>query len=296
VISRASVPAEPTFPKIVPMTAIASMAMLLLCIGWIVSAEFVSGRALVRVTSTPAKPRQLPEIATDAALPVAAGSPPPPPLEDRMAMLRSAVEPIVAERAAAVAEAQVPAGDVVEDIIDLRDAIVRRGSTRVAVVAASGAGRFDPIIEDLSFAAAEHGTRVVVIDTVPSNVGLKVPGLSDLIAGEAAFGEVIGRNRVTRAHEIGVGTAPLLFDDKAAEVFDTVLAALESAYDVVVLSLGEISAMDSRKRLVPAARHVVIVGCPDDPRVAMAHREMKQAGAAAVTVIAPVSRRVEAAA
>ena len=69
------------------------------------------------------------------------------------------------------------------------------------------------------------------------------------------------------------------------------------AYDLVVLSLGEYTMLDGgRRRLVSAARHVVVVGCPDDPRVAVAYRDLKLAGASAVTVIAPVSRRIEAAA
>jgi hypothetical protein len=285
VISRASVPAEPTFPRIVPMTVVATLAAFLLVVAWVVSAEFVSGRALVRITGVPPAPRALRDAPPDVA---AADSLPPPSLEERVASLGAAMAPVVAERAAAVAARSVPSGDVVEDVVRLHAALVADGTSRLALVSIDGAGRLEPVIEDLSMAAADHATRVVVVDTVPANVGRRVPGLSDLVAGEAAFGEVIGRNRITRAHEIGVGTAPVDLDEKGSEIFDTILTALESAYDLVVLSLGEVEAVGTRRRLVMAARHVVLVGEPDDPRVVLAHRELLTIGAATVTVIPPV--------
>jgi uncharacterized protein involved in exopolysaccharide biosynthesis len=285
VISRASVPAEPTFPKVVPMTVVATIAAFLLCIGWIVSAEFVSGRALVKVTGVPAAPRALEDLPAEAVASAAGAG--HPSLDDRLETLRTAVAPIVADRGAVLANARIPSADVVGGVPRLHAALVADGRSRVALVSIDGATLLDPMIEDLALAAADHATRVVVVDTVPSNVGLKVPGLSDLVAGDAAFGEVIGRNRITRAHEIGVGTAPLDLDEKAGEVFDTILTALESAYDLVVLSLGEVHAMGTRRRLVAAARHVVLVGDPDDGRVALAYRELRAMGAITVTVIAP---------
>ena len=49
------------------MTAAATLAAFLFCIAWLVTAEFVSGRALVRVTSVPDKPKALGAHSVDDA-------------------------------------------------------------------------------------------------------------------------------------------------------------------------------------------------------------------------------------
>jgi succinoglycan biosynthesis transport protein ExoP len=146
------------------------------------------------------------------------------------------------------------------------------------------------VVTELSLIAADEGTRVIVIDTVASHAGRDGPGLSDLVAGEAAFGDIIHRNDHTRAHEIGVGTVPLDPSLLDAEMLETMLSALESAYDLVLLALGDMEADDVRFRMVVAADHAVLIGHPEDPRVARACRVLAASGIGAVSVLPPDQR------
>lgn len=275
VISRAAVPAEPTFPKIVPLTIVATIAGLILSIAWVIAGEFLSGRALVRSPTVPARPRALPsEAAADAGHDGDGAG------ED---------EPPAMTFAAARSRKGRPAGKggmpVAPSVRSLYNSLIAGKVARLAVLAIEDAQAATLAIADLSRVATGEGTRVVVVDTVPDNAWGGGPGLSDLIAGEVAFGEIIRRNRQSRAHEISVGTRPLT-NAMLASGMDTVLQALEHTYDLVVLDLGILESETGRFRLVSEADHVLVVGHPEDGRVERLLSLLKQGGIARVSVLA----------
>jgi hypothetical protein len=84
------------------------------------------------------------------------------------------------------------------------------------------------------------------------------PGLTDLVAGEVTFGEVIHRHPGSRLDMIPVGT--LLNEALTAmpEVTDLTLAAFEQAYDWVVCSLAPDAGAELLTLLAPRSDAVVI--------------------------------------
>jgi uncharacterized protein involved in exopolysaccharide biosynthesis len=84
--------------------------------------------------------------------------------------------------------------------------------------------------------AAYDKLRFVLMDVgaVPSEAlgGYEAPGLGDLLSGEAAFGEVIRRDDVSRLHTISVGTAE---ENAPLQRLQMVIGALTHTYDKVVV-------------------------------------------------------------
>lgn len=274
VISRAAVPQEPVFPKPARMTTLAALAGFLLVVTWIFSVEFVTGRALVRVGSLPAKPLPLGGQAGDDADGEDA--------DPRALRFRSMID-----AALAASPVTAPGKSAYTDASVLHAALIADGRARVAVLTVGDPAALPPMIEALAHAAADAGTRVVLVDAISDHAGQGGPGLSDLIAGEAAFSDVIHRNRRTRAHEIGVGTRPLAGEGIGGEQLETVLSALESAYDLVVVQLGDLVADDFAGRPPVAADRVVLVGRPDDPAITHALKVMTDAGVRQVSILTP---------
>ncbi len=280
VISRAAVPSEPTFPQPGRLTLLAALAGFLISVAWVLSVEFVTGRALIRVAGTPQKPTALHPMATE----VPADAPAPEP---RVAQIRFALDATLSARPAARAGSGVDPAAVVDGPAVLYAALIADGQSRLAVMTVDDPSTLRPMIDALARTAVDDGTRVVVVDAVERNVGRHGPGLSDLISGEAGFGDVIRRNRRTRAHEIGVGTRPLVDGELAGDTLETILSALESAYDLVVVSLGDLQADDFAGRAPLAADRIVLVGRPEDPAVVRAWKALLDCGMVDVTVVPP---------
>ncbi|WP_181707169.1 GumC family protein [Chthonobacter rhizosphaerae] len=313
VISRASMPAEPTFPKVGPLTLMATVAGFLLAIAWIVTGEFLGGRALRRIpvnvggpisreaaaeairdleaasrepgahapeTAPAFHPVEVPEVVPDPLVISAADLEPTD--DPRVMRFRAAVGRAAAARAPHRARSHEPAGP---DAADLHTVLVSEGTSRVVVTGATSADAVERVVADFARLATAEGARVVVVDTVPGHAGADGPGLSDLITGASAFDDIIRRNPLTRAHEIGVGTRPLHPEELAGEEIDTVLTALAHTYDVVVLDLGLIEPDPLWFSLIATADHTILVGDATDPDVLRIHDLMVEGGIAPVSII-----------
>jgi len=282
IISRASVPLEPVFPKKLPLTAAATVALLLLAIAIITIRELTSGRALRRVSF---------EAPPPAVAPVA-------PVEGRLrweeepaslAPLQSALPPL---SRGLTAEGQDSLNAIVEKI-------GQTGARRILVAMAElgeTAGRPLAAVA-LARALSRRGNRVLLLDLYADGADGKamavegeVPGLSDLFAGNASFTEVIFRDRRSRAHLIPHGL--LEFDSAVAggERFVTILDALDQTYDQILLDADQ----DLALQLAPGAGAVVLVsdGGDSDPRTLRAFGAMKTATEADVMLLiaeAPLS-------
>jgi hypothetical protein len=83
--------------------------------------------------------------------------------------------------------------------------------------------------------AAEQRLRCILVDVgrKPSEaLGLERPGLGDLLAGDAAFGEVIQRDEDTRIHVIPLG---VLGENAPLQRMQLVIGALTHTYDKVII-------------------------------------------------------------
>ncbi|WP_181702905.1 GumC family protein [Chthonobacter albigriseus] len=286
VISRASVPSEPTFPKVVPLTIVATVAGFLLSLGWVITAEFLSGRALRRVSVVPEKPLALESdvVATEPAvveMPVRR-----PTVADAVeADLVRATDELRRAHAGSAQRAEVDLPTAGLDVIHAM--LVSEDARRVAIMGVGEAFAVERSIALLSDFAVSDGAKVVVVDTVPGHAGIGGTGLSDLIAGDAPFSDVIRRNPATRAHEIGVGRRPLDPEMLSGSTVETLLSALEHTYDLVLLDLGALDPDLDRFRLIASADHTILVGDTADPEVVRIYGLLTSEGGTRVTIAPP---------
>jgi succinoglycan biosynthesis transport protein ExoP len=228
VISRASVPVDPDFPKKTSMTLAAMVAALILAVAFVLMRELASGRPMRRMDSAP------------GALPATvAGDGRSRWADDHAVRRMMAKEPtLVPDFVDRVEESlAVIAGD-----------IIASGKKRVLVTLAEGsdsAGRPLGAVA-LARALARTDARVVLIDlrgdgadAVSMGEAPDLPGFADLLDGAASFAQVIFRDRRSRVHFIPSGTralAPASLDD---EQLETVLSALTLTYDYVLIDASD---------------------------------------------------------
>ncbi|RAI26050.1 hypothetical protein CH338_30975, partial [Rhodoplanes elegans] len=110
-------------------------------------------------------------------------------------------------------------------------------------------------------------------------IGGDGPGVTDMIRGEATFGEIIARDKVSRAHIVPRGrgeaeTAALL----ASLRFVTMIDALARTYDHVIIDAGafDVIAADQMAELAPGG--VLVVPDPTDPIAGVARARLAEAG------------------
>lgn len=230
VISRASTPQLPSFPKKLPIIAIVTLAGLILSLGMVVGRELLSGRAFpVGEGDVEMLPRQV----RDPRVVVAGPEDSTAPLEgDALAERdsRSAAEVGLHEALGA-----------------LRDLHVLGRAARVLIV--PSAHQPEPSVAALAFARRlsmegrtilvdAHSARPVVDHRSMAASGLadeesETVGLSELLAGTASFAEIIHRDPQSRLHVVPVGGQAL--DGDPSGTLTMVLNALGETYDFLAL-------------------------------------------------------------
>ena len=227
IISRAFVSNIPAFPKKLPIVLIATLATLMLSTGAIVTGELLNMTA----------PRASASVAE--AAPAGFATPVPRRAEPQVAEPRAA-EPRVPEpqsqRAAGPGELERIAGELRTlgdrarkiSVMGVSDPA---GTSLTALTLARMLGR-DAGVVLVDVSAGQSTLKAVMTD--PS-----APGLSDLVAGSASFGQIIGKDRMSRVQIVGAGTgkvdAAMLQSPRLTMTID----ALMRVYDHV----------DSRRRL-----------------------------------------------
>ena len=263
VIQAADVPTSPSFPKTGPTVLLLTLAGLALSLGLSFLMEIISAANQLgqRISAAP--------VAQNFVAPVPA-EPTFAPLQSPVFQRPAFVAPI-AEPVLMPAFANFPAGAspqanrdllmnsypldsfglraagnlVAEWILSLKNTAAVR---HVAVVSLGG-GTSDSALCALvaARAIATRNARVVVVDLDHAGSNLEIlfglplgPGFVDLLAGTADFTKVITRDPSSTAHLLRFGfdrsqAARTLLNQKT----DSVLAALGSIYDVVIVHAGE---------------------------------------------------------
>jgi polysaccharide biosynthesis transport protein len=276
IISRAAVTNTPAFPKKVPIVLIATLATLLLGVGFITTGELLAGN--VYRSSGPMEHAEPVEAFAPAGYGAATASTVIPPSQTRRESgerKHEVAAPAVAEAASTPAEAHGETPAAVTDaapqasrtsIADIADGLRRAGDAgrRITVV---GMGRnIGTTSTAVALARAlTEGGRVVLVDlalSAPNVAAISsdpgAPGLADLIRGTASFRHIITRDRHSRVHLVGAGRAPvdadtILSSDRLAIAID----ALARTYDHVVIDAGALpQAVERFARLAP---HAVLV-------------------------------------
>lgn len=259
IISRAIVSNTPAYPKKLPVVLIATLATLMLTTGTIVTGE------LLRITS----PRSL-----------------------------AAIQPAASGMRGFRVDPAPPAADLA-DVVHLADDL-RAAGKAAHKITIMGTGQNESImLAALALARLlTDGAQVVLVDLSPSSAALMATsvdpaaaGLADLMLGEASFGQVITRDRLSPLHLVGAGRSDadrsLLQSPRLAIALD----ALLRVYDHVLLVAG--TATDLPAKILTEQARAIIVPDPSmnaDARMRMSS-QLKAIGFTTATMLDPASIR-----
>lgn len=278
VISKASEPIEPDFPKVIPITVVAALAVLVLSVVVVMLTELFAGRAFKPADgSGPDGSRdraRLPERGPDPYdAPETAR-----PRRDLPANLLS-----VAPDAVLTAEME-EALDLPQSSVERTEALVEDGKDEFSIASvasylvASGvrtALAISPTGDDGSTATvmlareiAETGRLVVLIDMTGSGCPTTLmasrkdlPGITDLLCGTAAFGDTIHPDRLSSAHIVPKGTSDIRRAMRGADRLSMITDALAEAYDLVIVECGPANA-EGVARLSRNGAYEIILSAP----------------------------------
>jgi uncharacterized protein involved in exopolysaccharide biosynthesis/Mrp family chromosome partitioning ATPase len=253
VVSSAVMPSEPYFPKTLPITIVAALAGFVLSSVFVMLSELFSGRAL-----RPAGYEEDQEEYEDLE-PVAA---PEPARHHTVTTPVFNDTDIVAKPTSAPAQSMLSVGysdealaETMEDAADVDlehefsvGAVARHlvdNDVNVAISVSPTGDDGSTAAVMLARAIAEMGRKIILIDMTGSALPTKLmaetpslPGITDLLTGEAAFADTIHGDRLSDAHILPHGTANAKRAMRGADRLSMVIDALANAYDLVLVECG----------------------------------------------------------
>lgn len=361
VFSRAVAPAEPYFPKVLPIVGAAFFGSILIMAIITLLRELFSGRAMRpapvphRVTEKQASTEpeaavspagipveiEKPEEST-AALPEVEPLPAelveepvePEPLPEALLTPEVAAppepmmqeEPVVAEEISPAELQDLPA---VQPVLPLRNVVepepvltedepepsilptrLNLGEidvhTAVRQLIESGASHavfVSPEGDEAAASAimvareiADAGLRVVLVDLTASGAvsgpmleSLTLPGITDLLAGEAEFTDVIHPDHFSDCHIMPVGVADPIRAMRSASRLPIILESLAAAYDLVVVECGPTDGQGIRRIASGDAELYISLLDPDDTHLNAAADIIRDGFPDAVLVTPPAT-------
>ncbi|MBY3368324.1 GumC family protein [Rhizobium laguerreae] len=245
IVSRAVEPVDPYFPKVVPIVVVAAVATLIMSAIVIMLAELFSGRALRPTDASPetieaeavVEEKHVPQAAPIAA----AGKPVQPSM---LAVVADEEDRIEDVKAAEDVPEDEPEDDNEFSVASVADYLT--GSRAPLAIAISPTGENGSAATvSLTRMLADAGHRVILIDMTGSGYPTELmaedpaaPGVTDLLCGEAAFGDTIHGDRLSDAHLIPQGQSDVRRAMRGVDRLSLLLDALAAAYDLVVVECG----------------------------------------------------------
>ncbi|AIC26753.1 lipopolysaccharide biosynthesis protein [Rhizobium etli bv. mimosae str. IE4771] len=243
IVSKAIEPVDPYFPKVVPIVVVAAVAILILSAIVTMLAELFSGRAL-RPIDASAETTETETVAEERIAPQAAPAAAAVTRPARPSMLA-----VVADEEEAIDEEVETAAEVPEDDNEFSVGSVAdyltgsRAPLAIAISPTGDDGSAATVL--LTRILADAGRRVILIDMTGSGHPTELmaedqgaPGVTDLLCGEAAFGDTIHSDRLSDAHLIPQGRSDVRRAMRGVDRLALLLDALASAYDLVVVECG----------------------------------------------------------
>ena len=317
VVSLAQVPSEPYFPKVMPIVGAAFVASLLVMAIVTLLRELFSGRAMrpatgspferidevampvVRQTATvlqtpvirqdPVARQEMGERSAEAeADPYAASMPYKAEVPDRVVMPDAAT----AQETAVEAEpARSTLGEI--DVEKAAEKLIASGAARAIFVSPEG----DEAAASAVLVArevADAGLRVLLLDLTASGAASRpmldsglFPGITNLLASEAQFSDVIHADLYSDCHVIPVGTADPVRAMRAADRLPIIMQSLTTAYDLVVVECGPADAQGIG-RLAGDATEVFLSMLEPDDEVTQAAVKLIESGYPDLTLVTPL--------
>ena len=140
---------------------------------------------------------------------------------------------------------------------------------------------------------ADAGLRVLLLDLTASGAASRplldsvlLPGITNLLASEAQFSDVIHPDHYSECHVIPVGTADPARAMRAADRLPIIMQSLTTAYDLVVVECGPADAQGIR-RLVAEGTEVFVSVLEPDEAVAEAAVKLIENGYPDLTLVTP---------
>jgi exopolysaccharide transport family protein len=292
IFSRATVPAEPYFPKILPIVGAAFVASLLVMAIVTLLRELFSGRAMrpaayahlqpVDEVPMPVAVREetVTETRVEPLVPRAEIQPDReaehPTLADRLraASPLPAVEP---RREQTHEPLRRTIGEV--DIERAAESLIAGGATRAIFVSPEGdEGAAASVL--VAREIADSGLRTVLLDLTASGAAsrpmlesTRYTGITNLLVSEAQFADVIHTDLYSACHVIPVGTANAARAMRAAERLPIILESLTTAYDIVIVECGPANA-DGIRRLVSDDTAILVSAIEPSEEIAQAASQL----------------------
>lgn len=314
VFSTAIVPSEAYFPKVVPIVGAAFVGSLLLMAIFTLLQELFSGRAMRPAAGARVTP------VTQVAMPVRRAA--DLPEEDAPRAWVEDEEPAVAvqlDTADADSEpqtlvdaqhdydAQSDSDVALEPVAEQVQAPAHGGisiETAAEKLIAGGAARaifVSPEGDDAAATAvlvarevADSGLRVLLLDLTASGAaagpmldGGRYPGITNLLASEAQFTDVIRADHYSDCDVMPVGTADPARAMRAADRLPIIMESLTTAYDLVVVECGPADAGEIT-RLVGDGTEVLVSFLHHDDEIAYVADGLRAGGYDDVILVTPV--------
>lgn len=292
VFSRADTPAQPYFPKTLPIVGATFFAGLLLLSIFVLLRELFSGRAMRAVdgpTQPPADEIRMPE--TSEAMAVAPGAVMAEEGETKKAVARpkrSTRPSPSTETVQKIYDSYTTIGDEMPEnphgIPRIASRLIELGVSRGLIVSPEGDDGSAASVR-LTRELADRQLRTILIDMTGTGAisramldGRTVPGITDLLASEKQFTDVIHSDHYSDAHVMPLGLSDPERAMRAIDRLPIILDALEAAYDVVIVECGPSNA-EGVKRLYGAATQIVLsIIDPEDNAVALSALDLQENG------------------
>jgi tyrosine-protein kinase Etk/Wzc len=284
IISRAIVSNTLAYPKKLPIVLIATLATLLLSSGLIVTGALLAmtaPRAAAVLTAPIAAVRAKVETMTDTTVePTAA-----PAVE-----VERVAAPTIAPR---LSEPRQDVSSQLDEIERLAEALRNAGEAGRKVTMLGTASGESITLTVLTLARhLARDSRVVVVDLAASSPTMlaisadpNAPGLAELMLGEAAFSQVITKDRLSRVHVVNAGRPGFDRTQLQSPRLTLAIDALLRVYDHVLLDAG--TAVDIPAEILTAKARAVVVpeaSMPQDARALMCE-QLRQVGFSDVTML-----------
>lgn len=314
VFSRAVAPSEPYFPKILPIIGAAFVGSLLLMAIVTLLQELFSGRAMRPaagarferieqvampvVRQDPAVLQETGERQAEAeaepyitAMPYTAAAPDTVATAEEPASEEpTPQEPTEEQEVAEPEPARATLGEI--DIENAAEKLIASGAARAIFVSPEG----DEAAASAVLVAREvsdAGLRVLLLDLTASGAASRpmldsrlFAGITNLLASEAVFSDVIHPDLYSDCHVIPVGTADPVRAMRAADRLPIIMQSLTTAYDLVVVECGPTDAQGI-SRLVGEGTEVFLSMLEPDEDVAQAAIELIESGYPDLTLVTP---------
>jgi Mrp family chromosome partitioning ATPase len=287
IASAAVTPAEPYFPKVLPIAGAAFVGSLLVMAIVTLLQELFSGRAM-----RPARGARFEPVA-DIAMPAAYESEPVP--AEAAASIAEPHQPTAAASASRETKPRPKPGIGQISAQAAANRLIADGAQRAIFVSPEG----DEAAASAVLVArevADAGLRVLLLDLTASGAASQpmlesagYAGITNLLASEAQFADVIHADLYSDCHVIPVGTADPVRAMRAVDRLPIIMDSLTTAYDVVVVECGPADP-DSIRRLVGVETEVLVsVLESDDVAVTETAGRLKASGYSAVTLVSPAT-------